>query len=120
MAATPPTQAKAKGDDKSIPEVVKELWELLVSYGKQETIDPLKQLGRFVGFGLPAMYLLGIGIVLLLIGLLRVLQMETGPHLTGNWSWVPYVATLGAALLFAGLAVLAMFRYGSKQRKAKQ
>ena len=38
--------------EKSIPQVLTELWEMLVSYGKQETVEPLKGLGRFVAFGM--------------------------------------------------------------------
>ena len=36
---------------KSIPQVASELWEMSTAYAKQETIDPLKGVGRFVGMG---------------------------------------------------------------------
>ena len=38
-------------DAKSIPEVASELWELTLAYARQEPIDPLRGLGRFLGFG---------------------------------------------------------------------
>ncbi len=107
MAAPPPSNPAGA---KSISETARELWELLVSYGKQETIDPFKRLGRFVAFGIPAMFCLGIGVVLLLVGLLRVLQTETDGHFGGHLSWVPYVITLAVAGLLAGLAGLAITR----------
>jgi hypothetical protein len=101
-------------DQKSVPDVVKELWELLVSYGKQETIDPLKKLGRFVGFGLPAMVCLGIGVSLLLLGGLRATQTEAGSWVTGNLSWLPYLIVTFAALVLIGLAAFAIFKKGSR------
>lgn len=79
--------------------------DLLVAYAKQETVDPLKGLGRFVGYGAAAMFLIGIGAIELTIALLRLLQSETGSPLTGNWSWVPYLVTLlvASAVTYASL-----------------
>lgn len=95
--------------------MAKELWELVVTYAKQETVDPLKRLGKFIGFGIPAMLFIGVGIVLALVGLLRALQTETNSHFTGNLTWVPYLITLGVAVLLIGIAVLAIVRKkGSK------
>lgn len=119
MAATPSiNETSSKPDDKSVADVAKELWELLVDYGKQETVDPLKRLGRFVAFGVPAMLCLGIGMILLLVGVLRVLQNETDGHLSGHLSWIPYVITLAVAGLLAGLAGLAITRK-PKDRRSK-
>lgn len=84
-----------------LPQVVRELWELIVAYFKQETVIPLKQLGRYVAFGLLGALLLGFGVVLLAMSGLRALQEETGTTFTGNWSWVPY-AILFVALLLGG------------------
>ncbi len=95
-----------RGESKSIPEVVTELWELTRDYAKQETIDPLKGLGRFLGFGLPGAVLLGTGCILLLLSGLRALQTETGSTFTGNWSWAPYLIVMAGGLLLMGLALL--------------
>ena len=59
-------------------EVVGELWQLVKDYGKQETIDPLKTLGRFVGYGAPGSILLGFGVSAVRSELLRALQIPTG------------------------------------------
>ena len=92
-------------EEKSIPQVLTELWEMLVSYAKQETVDPLKGLGRFVAFGLGAALVGSTGIILLTLAMLRVLQTHTDDHLSGHWDWVPYVAALVWLALLIALAV---------------
>ncbi len=94
--------------DKSVPQVLGELKDLTVSYAKQETVDPLKGLARFVGFGVGGSFLLGIGLCLLGLAGLRALQTETGETFTGGWSWAPYLITTGVLGVFAFLAVLAI------------
>lgn len=84
-------------------QLVVELRELIVEYCKQETVVPLKQLGRYVTFGLLGALLLGTGAVLLGMAGLRALQIETDTALTGSWSWAPY-AIMFVVLLVAGYA----------------
>lgn len=84
---------------KSIPEVASELWELTKTYAREQTIDPLKGLGRFLGFGVAGAVCLGIGVVLLLLAGLRALQTQTGTTFAENWSWAPYLITLAAGLV---------------------
>ena len=76
-------------------------FQLTVDYLKQETIQPLKGLGRFLYMGIAGSFFLAGGILLVLIGILRLLQTETGTALTGDWSWVPYlsVMVLGIAVI---------------------
>ena len=92
-------------EEKSIPQVVTELWEMLVSYAKQETVEPLKGLGRFVAFGIGAALFGSIGIILLTLAGLRGLQTHNDGRLDGNWNWVPYLAALVLLGLLIGLAV---------------
>jgi hypothetical protein len=96
----------ASTDDspKSIPQVATELWELSTAYAKQETIEPLKGLGRFLSYGLGGALLLGIGVTLLLLSALRALQTETGTTFTGSLSWIPYLIVLVAGVAVLGLA----------------
>ena len=91
--------------DKSPQEQLRELKELLIAYFKQETVDPLKGLARYVGFGLLGAMLMGTGIFFVAMGALRALQTETGTRFTGNWSWVPYACTVVALGIVAGLAL---------------
>jgi hypothetical protein len=89
---------------KSIPDVVQELWELLKAYAQQETIDPLKGLGRYLGYGLGGAALLSLGVFFLGMSALRVLQTKTGDVFTGWRSALPYLIVLivvGALAAFA-------------------
>ncbi len=88
--------------DKSPQEQIRELRELLVAYFKQETIDPIKGLARYVGFGIAGALLMGIGVCFLAIGGLRALQTETGKAFDGNWTWAPYGITIVGLVLVAG------------------
>ena len=90
---------------KSIPEHSSELWALTKDYAKQETVDPLKGVGRYLAFGAAGATLIGFGVVLLMLAGLRALQTETGSTFTGNWSWLPYVIVLVVAVGMAALAV---------------
>jgi hypothetical protein len=78
--------------------------QLIIAYAKQETLGPLKGIGRFVGFGAVGAIALSGGTMLLLLALLRGLQTETGTTFEGGWSWAPYLVTGGAASIVAGLA----------------
>jgi hypothetical protein len=107
VSNAPDTQPAAA---KPVPEVLTELWELTVDYAKQETIEPLKGLGRFLGYGVMGAVMLGIGCMLLLLGGLRALQTQTDTTFTGNWSWAPYLIAVAAGLVLIGLALLRITR----------
>ena len=107
--ATRPDAPPADGQ-KSILEIGTELWELARDYAKQETIDPLRGLGRFLSYGVMGAVALGIGCSLLLLGGLRAIQTETGSTFTGNWSWTPYLMVVFGGLVLIGLALLRIKR----------
>jgi hypothetical protein len=91
--------------DKSVPQVVNELWALTKDYARQETVDPLKGIGRYLAYGLAGAVLTSIGVILLLLALLRFIQAVATPELTGNWSWVPYLVVLAVGSVLIALAV---------------
>lgn len=93
------TGPENKPDDKPISTLVSELYGMVVAYVKQETVVPLKALGRFVAFGVAGALMLAIGGGLLTLAAVRAAQAETGRHLAGNLDWVPY----GAGILVAGI-----------------
>ena len=97
-------------EQKSIPQVLSELWEMLVTYAKQETVQPLKGLFRFVGVGVAAMLLLGTGVLLMSVSVLRLLQTKEpfGWQLSGSLNFIPYLVSLLVLGVLIGLAVLAI------------
>ena len=95
-------------EQKSIAQVLSELWELTVSYAKQETVEPLKGLGRFIGYGIAGSILTGIGVLLLTLAFLRGLQRQTGVLLTGHLSWIPYTGALVVLSLLIYVTVRAI------------
>ena len=110
-AAASPSSASSASSSSSrrrpppLPQLVTELRDLVVTYLRQQTILPLQQLGRYVGFGILGSLLLGFGVLFLAMSGLRALQTETGDTFSGDWSWVPYlimfvVLVLGAALVW--------------------
>jgi hypothetical protein len=98
--------------DKGVFSEFGEVKDLVVAYAKQETIEPIKGLGRFLAFGMAGSFLLSIGLLLLLLAGLRALQTETGTTFAGNWSWAPYLIVLTVA---ASLAGLTLSRIGGKK-----
>lgn len=90
---------------KDVPDTLHDLWDLLVAYAKQETIDPLRNLGRYLGFGLAGVLLLTLGTFLLGMALLRFVQTMTGDWVNDPWSWVPYLAPIAFYGIVIGLAI---------------
>jgi len=99
-----------------LPQVIAELWELVVAYFKQETLAPLQQLVRVVALGLAGALLLGFGVVCVTVGGLRLLQEETGSTFTGNWSWAPY-AIMTVVLILGGALT---WKIGTRKRPRRE
>ena len=89
-----------------LPQLFLELRELVVTYVKEQTLVPLKALGRYLGYGVLGSVLLGGGVVLLAMAGLRALQTETGDTFTGDWSWAPYLMVIAALTLGATMVWL--------------
>jgi hypothetical protein len=92
----------------ALPNQAKELVDLVVTYTKQETVDPLKRLGKTVAFGVAGAMLVGIGGVFLALSGLRGLQTQTDFLEEHNLTWAPYLIlalllVLAAATSWIGL-----------------
>ncbi len=96
-----------------------ELKSTVLAYVKQETLGPLKHLGRYLAFGFVGAIALVMGAGLILLGLLRLLQSETGTSLTGNLSWIPYFIVAIAGALMAMLAINAARRKASAKELSR-
>ena len=108
---------KKKGKGAGLPGEAQDVLQLVIGYAKQETIDPIRNLGRFVGFGLGGALLGSLGAVLLLLGGLRLLQTETSAFEGDGWrSCVPYFVVLVVSGAIAGGAMKARERGQRKER----
>lgn len=82
-----------------------DLQKMLVSYAKQETIEPLKTLGNYLKWGILGALCMFLGAFFLGLGVLRLLQTETGSVFSRTGaSGVPYLITI--VVLALGIAAL--------------
>jgi hypothetical protein len=95
-----------------------EIRDLAVRYIKEETVQPVKDMGRFVLWGTVGSVFVGFGGVLLLIGSLRFLQ-EQFKVLDGSLSWIPYLIVV---LIAAAVIALTLWRIvgGADKRRLKE
>ena len=110
---------------KSPAEHAQELKDLVVSYATQETVDPLKALGRYLGYGMAGGFFVGGGVGLLLLGMLRGLQQVhwlNSVTQAGGWhgSWVPYAITIISGVLVVVAAIVAAQRSTARRRETLQ
>ncbi len=77
---------------------------MVITYTKQETVVPMKQLGRTLAFGIAGGIAIAVGSLFFLMGSLRVLQTETGSTFTGTWRFAPYFFVGLAACIGIGIA----------------
>jgi len=114
--STPPNRPwSPRPERKGATTQITELKDLVVGYAKQETVDPLRTLGRYLGFGIAGAFCIGSGIVFGLLALLRGLQQipvfnRAGEFEGGRFSWAPYVIVLVAGLVIAGLFLRTLYR----------
>ncbi len=101
MTAPRSTSSPHDDDPTSIAGVV----DLVKTYAKQEALGPLKGAGRWLAMGAAGAVLLGLGGVILLLGILRLIQAEWPRSASGSLSWIPYLIVLVICLLLILLAV---------------
>jgi hypothetical protein len=99
---------------------VADLKNLVVNYAKQETVDPLKTLGQYLGYGISGAVTIGTGLFFMLLALLRGLQripFFNNPDQPegGTWSWMPYFIVMIVGLVIAGLFLRTLYKMTQKQ-----
>jgi predicted cobalt transporter CbtA len=97
-------RSRGHADRRAVSASGNDLVQMIIDYVKQETLDPVKGLARFVLAGVGGSMAIAVGLVVLLVALLRLLQTETGSTFQGHLSWLPYLITGCAALGVAALA----------------
>ena len=88
-----------------ITEELSDVWRLIVGYTKQETAAPLRGIVNFARFGFMAMTGFAIAAGFASLAVVRALQTETGDALHGNWSFVPYIASIGGTGIVLAFAI---------------
>lgn len=87
---------RAPGDS---PDSLSDTLQLVKDYARQETLGPLRGWLRYVGYGVTGAAVLGIGLIVLALGVLRLLQTETSAFSGPNTSVVAYVITLAVCVV---------------------
>ena len=96
-------------------ETIRELKDLVVAYAKQETIDPIKGLGRYVGLRARRVPSCSASACFFLaMSGLRALQTETGDAFDDWRSFVPYL------IVVVFLAILAAISYFAARRRKNE
>jgi hypothetical protein len=91
---------------------------LLRDYLVQETVDPVRTLGRYVLWGTLGSFFVGLGALMLLVGLLRLLQGETSAF-HGNLSWIPYLIVTVVAVVVIALTVVRIVTGPARRRRPR-
>lgn len=99
--ADEPARTPSRQEPASVGEVI----DTVKTYAKQETVEPLKRAGKYVGYGAAGGVVTGIGVSLLLLGLLRLLQSEWSRSAEGRLSWLAYLITFAGVVVLGGLSM---------------
>ena len=111
----------AKDSAKSGAAGAKDVFKLSLDYLKQETKGPLAGIGRTLAAGIAGALLIGTGLVLCAMALLRGIQSwlakETPTpkiagegHLSGSLSWAPYLIAAVGCIAAIGIVVVLIQR----------
>jgi uncharacterized membrane protein YidH (DUF202 family) len=103
------SKSSARADERGVS--IGELVEFVKTYARQETLGPLRGAGRWLALGTAAAVVLGLGLTLMMLGLLRLLQTEWERSATGRLSWLSYLIVL---VVVVGLLVLTISRISKK------
>lgn len=103
--------------DKKSNDALGDTIQLVKDYARQETLGPLRGWARYLAFGSAGAVALGIGLVVLAVGVLRLLQTETTAFSGPATSVVAYVITLAACFVVIGLVGWQISRRRTLQRE---
>jgi hypothetical protein len=101
----------------SVREDLEEVGAVALRYVKEETLQPLKDTGRFALYGALGSVFVGFGVVLLLLAVLRYFQ-EQFAVFRGSLSWIPYFIVAALAVIVLALTTWRVVR-GAGPRRLK-
>ena len=101
-----------------------ELKDMVVAYAKQETIDPLVTLRRYMAFGIGGALFIGTGLCFGLLALLRGLQEieifnDPAEVDGGYFSWAPYAITAVVGIVLAAIFVHRLIKFVNSQGSSR-
>ena len=79
--------------------------ETLKAYVRQELLGPLKGAGQWIAFGAAGAFALGLGLLYVLLGVLRLVQTEWQRSSSGSLSWIAYLITFLVAVALLALTI---------------
>lgn len=89
-----------------ISKIVNDLITLVTTYLKEQTLVPLKRLGRYIGLGIAGSVFMSLGLLLLSLGFLRYLQ--TLSPFEDTFSFAPYLLVVVADIAVIGILFAVM------------
>jgi uncharacterized membrane protein YidH (DUF202 family) len=114
--AVPDKDRAASTGDSSIGQVV----ELVKDYARQETLGPIKGAGRWLARGVAGAILIGTGLVLLVLGALRMMQNEFGRSFRGSWfSMLPYLIAFLVSVIVMAVAAWRIVKKKTLQKEGR-
>lgn len=87
------------------PSPHEDVLDLVVSYAKQETIEPLRGAMRWILWGLASMAFICTGLVFIVLGVVRVTQDVLGDSFQHSWSFVSYFVGVLACVVVVAFAL---------------
>ena len=102
----------------SLQKDIEDIKDLAVRYIKEETVKPVKDLGRYMLFGAIGSLFVGVGTALLLFGLIRFMQ-NLFTVLNGSLSWIPYLIVAGVSAVVLALTAWRISSGVAKRRLEK-
>jgi hypothetical protein len=83
-----------------------EVIDLVKTYVRQETVGPLKNVGRKLGLGVAGSVAVGLGLFFLALGLLRLLQTKVSwLRGDGAFTWAAYAAVIVFCAIVTAIAL---------------
>jgi hypothetical protein len=110
---------KDKSDSRSDSGQIAQVIDLVKDYAKQETLGPIKGVGRWLAAGAAGAVLLGTGCVFLVLGALRMVQTEYGKSFRGSWmTLLPYLFAFVVSLAVMGIAAWRISKKKTLQKES--